>query len=715
MDFETYSDAGYIFDGKKWHSAAGKGSPTKGIHLVGAAVYSEHSSTDVISLAYDLRDGKGERLWVPGPWLPTDLFDHIASGGLIEAHNSGFEWLIWNNVCTKKLGWPPLPLGQMRCSSAKCASYSIPASLGKAGPALGVPVEKMAEGKRLITKLSCPHTPTKNKPHLRVMPEHAPEDYAKFLEYNVGDIITEGQVSARCPDLSPDELELWQLDQRINMLGCTADTASLTECQRLIDAAMARGTADALRITGGAVTSLNSTKQLPEWLRSVGVDLPNMQADTVKEALTRTDLPAGVRRVLELRCSLGAASVKKVVAMLRYTCEDGRMRGLLQYCGADRTGRFAGRGPQPQNLPNSGPGVSQCPQCGVYAGAQHTGALCTCGAAFEAAEWSYEVAEAFLPSVHGVPLEDVEHRWGDAVACISGSLRSMFVAAPAHDFISSDYSAIEAVVLAFLAGEQWRMDVFRTHGKIYEMSAAKITGVSFDDMMDYKRRTGNHHPSRKKIGKVAELASGYQGGLGAWKQFGADKHMNDEEIKANIKAWRNESPMIREFWYAMERNAHAAVQSPGVRHHYRDVGFLMIPETDVLHIILPSGRRLNYHHPRLSPVVKFGRQQMELSFMGTHPDKPYMKWVRITTYGGKLTENVTQAVARDILTHALVKLDKAGYMPILQIHDEVVCEVPEGTGSVEELEAIMGDMPEWCRDWPVKAAGGWRGKRYRKD
>ncbi|MCP4209804.1 MAG: hypothetical protein GY767_22575 [Shimia sp.] len=710
MDFETYSEAGYELALGKVRSAAGKGASTSGIAVVGAAVYSEHPSTEVISLSYDLKDGHGARLWIPNAPPPLELFEYITGGGIIEAHNSSFEYLIWKNVCEARMGWPALPLDQLRCSAAKCNAYSVPPALASAGPALGVEDEKMTEGKRLIRKFSCPHPHTKKRQSHRITVADDPTDAALFYAYNVGDIVTESQVSTRCPDLSPTELELWLLDQRSNMHGCYADTESLNVCQRIIDEATGRGQARIMELTGGTMATLNSGKQLLAWLASVGVVLPNMQAETVTQALEDDSLPPAAREALGLRSSLGSASVKKVASMLRYTCRDGRMRGLLQYCGANRTGRFAGRGPQPQNLPNSGPAVSQCPECGVIMGGKWKSHACTCGGVLEGAKWGPEAVDAFLNYAPGKSLPVVEHYWGDAVACVSGSIRGMFCAAPGYDFISSDYSAIEAVVLAFLAGEEWRMEVFRTHGKIYEMSASKIVGVPFEEMLKYRERTGDHHPTRKTVGKVAELASGYQGGLNAWKAFGADKYMDDDEIRKNVRAWRVESPMIVKFWGEVERLAHAAVEAPGTVFKYRDLAFEVV--ADVLFVILPSGRRLNYHQPRLTPVVKFDRPCMELSFMGSHPLTK--KWVRLTTFGGRLTENITQAVARDILTHALVELDKAGYPMVLQIHDEVVCEVPVGVGSVEELERIMATLPEWCASWPIKAADGWRGKRYRK-
>lgn len=715
MDFETYSDAGYAWDAErdKWVGV----TPTMpGLPAVGAAVYSEHPSTEVLCLAYNLKDGKGARLWVPGCPPPTDLFEHIASGKLIEAHNSNFEYYIWQNVCVKKMGWPPLPLETLRCSQAKSLAFGMPAALGKLAEALDAPIKKMTEGKRLISKFSKPRQPTKKNRELRNLPQNDAVDGALLYEYCLGDIEAESAVSQMLPDLIPAELDMWLLDQKINTTGCAIDLEGLQACINVVNQATEKYTAELVSITGGAVKSAGEVARILRWCESQGVTVGGLTKEVVALTLKRDDLPANVRRVLEIRASLGAASVKKLFAIQRRVSADGRLRGMFQYCGAERTGRFAGRGPQPQNLPNSGPRVVTCNTCGVSVGAhaRRAGKRCeACGVGeFKDSEWDVQCVNDFLANAEVHPMDALEAYWGDAIAAVAGCLRGLFVAAPDHDLICSDYSAIEAVVLAALAGEEWRLEVFRGHGKIYEMSASKISGVPFEEMIKHKEGTGDHHPLRKKIGKVAELASGYQGGLGAWKAFGADKHLSEPEIKEAIKAWRKESPAIVAFWQGVEDAAIRAVQSPGACFKYRDILFGV--SDDVLYVRLPSGRDLHYHTPRVVPgVTSWGKQVLKLTFMGR--DSFTKKWVRQETYGGKLTENITQAVARDILTHAEVNLDRHGYDIVLHVHDEIIAEIPKDKGSVEEFERIMATMPAWCASWPIRAAGGWRGRRYRKD
>lgn len=739
MDFETFSTAGYTYDegARKWRSIVK--SPPHGLGAVGAEVYTAHPSARILSLAYNLKDGVGERLWVPGLPPPFDLFEHLSNGGLIEAWNSAFEYHVWTNICVKKLGWPPLDFRQLRDAMAKARAFSLPGALGKAAEVTNAAIQKNKDGTRLLNKFSRGRNPTKHDPRTFIMPHEDPEDAAKLYSYNIDDIRSESAVSALIPDLSPEELELWLLDQKINFSGVRIDRASLDNCVAVVEQAFTRYEAELSALTGGTVESAGQLAKLLGWLGAHGVHMANMQAETIEETLDNWSYPDATgynaaKRALEIRALIGSASVKKLFAIDRRTSDDGRLRDLFAFCGADRTGRFAGRGPQPQNLPNSGPAVKHC-ECGQYYGA-HRESCPWCGCLDgKTSEWCVGAVESALSAIEKQDLAIVEDFFGDAVATVSGCLRGLFSAAPGHDLICSDYSAIEAVVLAMLAGETWREDVFRTHGKIYEMSAAKITGIPFEEFIRYKQETGDHHPMRKKIGKVAELASGFAGWLGAWKAFGADKHIGDDrQIKDAILAWRDASPNIVEFWggqvrkhphrwewwhdtHGLEGAAIAAIQNPGQCYEFRGIKYGV--KDDVLYCDLLSGRRLTYHQPRLTPV-QCSRSQLntlQISYMGWNTDykKGPTGWMRLETYGGKLTENVVQATARDILTNAMKNLDAAGYDIVLHVHDEVVTEVLEGRGSIEDVERIMGIMPEWAKDWPIKAAGGWRGKRYRKD
>lgn len=737
MDFETYSEAGYVWDPakQKWRGAS-KGK--SGLSAVGAAVYSEHPSTEVLFLAFDLKDGKGSRFWVPGMVPPQELFDHIANHGIIEAFNSTFEYYIWKNVCRARMGWPPLPIAQLRCAMAKSRAWSLPGKLEKTAEVLAAPEQKDKAGNAIIKKLCIPKQPTENDKRLRRTYKEDPELFGKLYEYGLQDIKAEAAVSNLTPDLIPDELDMWLLDQRINTRGAHIDRAALNNCISIINQAQEKYNDELRIITGGAVQFASEIAKIQKWLLSEGVHMSSIDKEHIASALSGLDqyhLTDKARRVLEIRSSIGASSVKKLFSLNIRTSKDGFIRDLFAFCGADRTGRFAGRGPQPQNLPNSGPPVRKCESCHtVYWTGLDNCPHCGTGHAFsDTTDWCVEPVEDALRAISKRDLAHVEALWGDATGIVAGCLRGLFSAPPGYDLICSDYAAIEAVVLAFMAGEEWRMEVFRTHGKIYEAGASQITGIPFDDMMRHKQETGQHHPTRKKIGKVSELASGYQGWIGAWKNFGAGDFMDDDEIKKAILSWRAASPSIVEFWggqwrkdpdrwnftpelYGVEGAAISAVMYPGVAFQFRQVTYQV--KNNVLYCKLPSGRLLNYHRPKLlQDTNPLDQEVLTLSYEGWNSDykKGPVGWTSLYTYGGKLTENIIQAVARDILAHAMLSLDKSGYEIVLHVHDEIVAQVLEGLGSIEQFEKVMATMPEWCKDWPIRAAGGWRGKRYRKD
>jgi DNA polymerase len=689
---------------------------------------------------------------------PEELFDYMASHwdlsgvekGLIEAHNSMFEFLIWHHVCHKRMGWPELPLDLLRCSMSKALAWSLPGALDKAIKALdkGLP-DKDVRGKQLLKLLSVPKNPSKKEPYTRRTPATHPAEFAELYQYCLQDIVAERALSEACPHLSDSETEVWLLDQKINARGVAIDTESLEACINVIDEARNKYTLELQSLTGGAVRTVDELVKIQGWLAGKGFPLKSIDAEHVADALKSADLPNDVRRVLEIRGSLGARSVKKLYSIKNRVCEDGRIRGIFMYCGANRTGRFAGRGPQPQNLPRSGPPVvearilEELPPPGtiryhkyvidnlrIYG--EDSGAA-RYSLDVEKIEWSNDCVEQALEDIKNQSLSKLQYLWGDAVAAVSGCLRGLFVAAPGKRLICSDYSAIEAVVLAFLAGEQWRMDVFNTHGKIYEMTASKITGIPFDDIVNH---SPGKHPSRK-LGKTAELASGYGGWLGAWKAFGADEFMDDQEIKRSILKWREDSPMIEEFWggqfrkhtvpgewystpeyFGLEGAVVMAMLEPGKCYRYRSISYGYDTADDVLYCKLPSGRCLSYHKPMIKPIWDdlWDTNKYQITYMGHNSDykKGPIGWLRMETYAGKLAENVTQAVARDVLVYAMVALEKAGYPIVLHVHDEIVCEVPDGQGSVEEMEKIMSTLPPWCADWPIVAKGGWEGMRYKK-
>lgn len=732
-DFETRSEAGFVWDSARNKWSPPKGATKKGLPAVAAARYAEHPTTDIQLFAYDLKDGLGARQWVPGMPAPLDLFDHLARGELIEAHNVMFERLIWWHVAQRRYGWPEVRPEQWRCSMAKARAHALPGALGLIGDVLDLPIKKDKEGDGLIKFFAIPRDPTKANPKVWNEPAEHPDKWASYARYNAGDVAAEAEVSIRCPDLTGEELAFWQADQAINWRGVHIDRAGVDNCIAIIEQAHEVYNAELRALTGGAVNAASELAKLKGWLGAFGVimgDGPgSMDDDAIEDALKRPDLPPHCRRALEIRQAIGSASVKKVFAMANQACDDDRLRDLFSYHAA-RTGRPTGNGPQPTNLPKAGPTVYRC-DCGRH-GADP--AVCRwCGAPRakpKALEWNVEAVEDALAVIALRDLRTLEHYFGDAMLTVSGCLRGLFTAAPFHDLIASDYTAIEAVVLAALAGEDWRLDVFRAKRDIYLESISRSTGIPLEELVAYKATHGMHHPQRQR-GKIQELALGFGGWIGALRAFGAEG--TDRELQDQVLAWRAASPAVVEFWggqtrdfgrdggdlFGLEGMVILAMRNPGQEFHVMRLngthsGISYVMRDDALYCRLPSGRYLTYHRPRLRDTGNWRGYEISFEGYNTNPKSGPIGWIRMTIYSGKFCENVVQATARDIQRNAIVNLERRGYPVVLHVYDEDVGEVPQGWGSIEEFESTMNDLPEWAKGWPISASGGWRGKRYRK-
>ena len=746
-DFETYSEAGYelnhVTGARRGLGTQGKG----GLPAVGTPVYVEHPSAAVLCFYYDLKEGRGRRPWFPGAPNPQDLFDHIAAGGLFEAWNVTFEWYVWNMICVRKYGWPPLPLEQCRCVMARSRRNGLPGGLDSAAKVLGT-TRKDPRGTALIRLLTVPQKWTKAHREFRWTPATAWDKFLEMYAYCDQDVMSEDQAAARIPDLSAYELPMWQLDQRINARGVQVDTVTLDAALSVLGQAERRYTLKLAEITGGAVGSVNENAKYAAWLAEQGVELPDMQAETVRQALARDDLPTAAREALEIREKLGSANVKKLRSLRLQVSSDGRLRNQYSYCGAAMTGRASAGGVQLQNITAKGPKSCECEACGKIFGAGAAsmqlqppdGGMPGCPACgsfmwHELGDWTIEGVESAIEDVRTGDLDVVEAIWGDAVAVLCGILRGLFLAAEGKKFICSDFSAIEAVAAACLARCQWRIDVFSTHGKIYEQSAANATGIPFEEILAYKKEHGFHHPARKGVGKIRELAGGYGGWINAWNNFGAAAYFDsDEDIKRDVLAWRAESPEIVEMWggqfvwcgpgkwdyrpelHGLEGAVIQAIQNPGECFAWTDITYAV--HEDVLYCRLPSGRFLHYHAPRLAPAEDKLRRgpSWSITFEGYNSNavKGPVGWHRMETYGGRLFENVVQATAADIQFEAALRVEASGYPVVMHTHDELTAEVPEGFGSHAELSAIMSQRPAWAAWWPIRSAG-WEHKRYQKD
>ena len=639
----------------------------------GAWVYAENPTTQALCLAYKA-EGSAPRIWKQGD-STADLFWEMGRASIIEAHNAGFEFAIWTYVCQRRYGWPAFPAEKLRCSAAKAAMHALPRSLEEAGRALGLPIQKDMEGHRLMLKMCKPRRPRKGEPETN--PEDPfglywyedPAELERLYQYCIHDVVSEEVLSATLRELPDKELRIWQLDQVINARGIQADREAAKAMLAMVTEHEGRLLDRLSSLTRGAVKTARQVEQLRKYLRGLGVDIPDLTAATVKETL-KGDLENDAREILEIRRSLGRSSAAKYQAILDRCSRDGRVRGALLYHGAG-TGRWSGAGIQPQNFP-SRIKVTVNPE---------------------------EMLNVILTGgleLHNALYED------DPMATAGAVTRSVLTAREGHDLIVADYSAVEGRGLAWLAGEETELAIYRSDRDVYIATAALILHRPYEAITKDERQSP---------GKVATLACGYGGSVGAVRNFGGEG-MTDDEIKEQIVyPWREAHPMTVIFWRELEEACTSAVANPGMVFNAREIKFRV--QDNFLLCRLPSGRLLYYYDPDIRPVeTSWGEIRDSVTYMTV--DSLTKKWVRTNTYGGKLAENVTQALCRDLMAEAMLRVEEAGYRIVLTVHDELVCEVPETFGSVEELVDLMCVVPAWAPGFPVKAAG-FRSKRYKKD
>jgi len=770
LDVESFSLAGCVWSDAagKWEGPAGAPAGKRGLPVVGSFRYWEHPTARVLLFSYMLPGMNRPKRWRPGWLAPRDLFDWIAAGGLVEAHHAMFERLAWEMHLQPVHGFPPIAPEQWRCSMATAHVNGYPGGLADLGEALGTTHRKDVIGKALIDVLSKPRKPTKKDPRRWILPDDDCEQYGpvwfapekqfvpiaalvdRFHDYCDDDVLTESDASARMVPMTPAELHAWLLDQRMNRRGVAVDRKGVRDCLVILEQALERYGRQCEEITGGLGPS--QVAALLGWIKARGVhgiDSFDQKKSPVEEHLKRKDLPADVRKVLELRALVGSAGVKKLYAMENRTSDDNRLRGLFVHHGT-RTGRPTGEGVQTTNMVKIGADLIACPVCGKphrpdVPNCPWCGAITFCGVWGDPdptvkPAWSVDMADDVLAVMACHSLDMVEHFFGDAVQAIQGLIRPLLVAQDGCDLISSDYSAIEAVVAACISGEQWRIDTFKRREDIYLASASKITGTPVQAYHDYKAANGVHHPDRQKVGKVAELALGFGGWSGSWRNFDPDAHLkSDNQIFAIIKAWREASPRIVEMWggqlrfrgssatpelFGIEGAFILAMRNPGETFHAGPLQFKYAApfgRHDRVEMRLPSGRVLTYHEPILAPSSR-RPGTLSISYMtdNTNPKYGPIGWVRMETWGSRLFENGVQAIAHDIMRGARSRLMAARYFVVQEVYDEAVAEVPLGWGSVAGLESLMTPVEKWAtlpngEPWPIRASGGWRGKRYRKD
>ena len=649
--------------------------------------YAQSPAFQILLFAYSL-DGAPVQvvdLTQPGTYLPQEVLRWLFDKDCVKhAYNAAFEWYCLtrhfklseteNYDGFSAITWLP----QWQCSMLHGMYVGYPAGLDAIGRALGLPEDKqkLSAGRALIRYFCVPCAPTKsNGGRTRNLPQHDPAKWELFKTYNGQDVVTEMEIDRRLENfpVPAETQQQWAMDQIINLRGVAVDMELADSAIYLGQTVQEQLTAEARELSG--LQNPNSVAQLTKWLQEeTGEDLTDLRKDTVSDLLGK-DLPSdAARRMLEIRKELGKTSTKKYNAVEACVCADGRIRGLLQFYGASRTGREAGRLVQVQNLPHD-------------------------------VVPAMDLARQLVKTRQ---LDALRLTYGSVTSTLSALIRTVFVAAPGKTFIDADFSAIEARVIAWLAGEEWVLEVFRTHGKIYEATASQMFSIPFDRI-----KKGNPEYSYRAKGKVATLALGYQGSSGALINMGALRSgLTEDELPDIVDRWRRSNPAIVNFWYQVEAAALAAIQDG----RSSTVGCVTISREcdpgnglDFMTIKLPSGRKLYYASPHMG-VNRFGKPS--ICYKGQN--QTTKKWETLETYGGKLVENITQAVARDCLFYAIEQLQAAGYHIVFDIHDEVVIEAPAGLADLDRVVEIMSQPIPWAPGLPLNA-DGWVDGYFKKD
>ena len=621
----------------------------------GVYKYADSPNFEMLLFAYAVDDGDVHIIDIAGgEELPEKIIQAIKSDTVVKtAYNAQFE-----RVCLSR--YLKLPDGEYLnpqswyCTAVQAAELALPLSLADVGSVLGLERQKMTEGKELIKYFCVPCKPTKSNGNCtRNRPCHDINKWETFKKYCMRDVDVERQIADKLKmyPISDEEHRLHVLDQIINDRGVLVDSELAEQAVKLNSIQTAVAVEQAYMITG--LENPNSVTQLKQWLKEKGVEIESLSKKSVKSLADETD--GDVSEMLKLRLLMAKTSVKKYEAVIRSVCSDNRVHGMMRFCGANRTGRWSGNILQPQNLPQN-----HLPDLTLARDIVKDG--------------DFEMLDMMFGNVPNV---------------LSELIRTVLIPKPNHRFIVADFSAIEARVLAWIAGEQWRIDTFRNGGDIYCASASKMFKVPVE-------KHGVNGELRQK-GKISELACGYGGSVGALKNMGAvEMGVQENELQGLINDWRNANPHIVRFWYEVGNAAMKAIKEKTTV----PLGKLVFAyERGILFIRLPSGRRLSYIKPRIG-TNRFGGDS--ITYMGINSAK---KWDRLETFGGKLTENIVQGTARDLLANALINAANAGYDTVFHVHDEIICEVPNGYGSVDELCKLMCIKPKWADGLPLNADG----------
>ena len=642
------------------------------IGKAGAYKYAQSEDFEILLFAYQLGDSKVEIVdLMQGEKIPDVIVDALSNPFVIKhAYNAAFEW-----YCLNRAGYKT-PIDQWRCTMMHGLYCGYTAGLEATGKAIGLPQDKqkLTTGKALIKYFCVPCKPTKsNGGRTWNLPKHAPEKWELFKDYCKQDVVTEREILKRLNQFPvPEEEEkLWQMDIMMNAFGVRVDTSLIEGALYIDEISTQKLTEEAIQLTG--LQNPNSTSQLMEWLEAeTGEQVANLQKETVAELLSR-GYPEKVRRALSIRQQLGKTSIKKYVTMDNAKGEGDRVRGLTQFYGANRTGRWAGRLVQLQNLPRN----------------------------------YLKTLDYARETVRSKNYDRLHILYGNVPDTLSQLIRTAFIPSEGNKFVVADFSAIEARVIAWLAGEQWVNEVFATHGRIYEATASQMFNVPIERITK-----GNPEYSLRQKGKVATLALGYQGGTSALIAMGAlNMGLTEEELPDIVSRWRQANPRIKDLWYAVEQAALTAMTTASEQAIrgliFRLEGDLIYGQT-FLTVQLPSGRKLFYPKPFLKEN-QFGKTAIHYYTVGQQT----RKWEVTSTYGGKMTENIVQAIARDCLAETLRRIDRLGLQVVFHVHDEVIIDAPMDV-TVEQICDLMAEPIPWAPGLILKGAG-FESKYYMKD
>jgi Toprim domain/DNA polymerase family A/CHC2 zinc finger len=632
------------------------------LEVAGVSRYARDPSTEILCVGYAIDDGK-PKIWKPGDPLPNDLF----AADEFVAHNFPFERSIWTHILTSRHDWPTIPpLSKQRCTMTMALAAALPAALDNLAKALDLPFNKDVEGYRLMRKMSRPRRPYKDEDPNGIYWIDGLELRERLHQYCKHDVETE-RAAYRClPPLSPEEQVLWELDAIINERGIFTDVPLTVAARDLARAEQAAVNAEIAKLTGGEITTVSQTERIKEFIRQHGHTIETLTQRSVSQIL-RHDPSDVVRQLLDLRLTGARASTKKFDALLASVDADGRLRQTLRFHGSS-TGRWSGTKFQPQNLKKP----------------------------------KTKDLDAAITAILGGDIAKVREL--GAPLTVAGDVsRAAICAASGHKLMGGDLSSIESRILAWIAGERWKIENYR---KYDETGDPKFENYCVLASRALKRTVTPDDENGRGFGKINDLAFGFGGGLGAWRRFDDSDRYSDGEIEHFKEEFRRTHPATIDFWHRLEQAAHRAVIT-GQKISSAKYRVAWEMENGTLLLTLPSGRRISYPEAKVVPGKFDGTYALR------YKDSAKGRWADYDAWYGALVENAVQAIARDILAAAMRRIEAAGYPIVLTVHDEIVCEVPEGFGNLEEFHRLMVELPPWAGGLPL-AAKVWTRPRYAK-